>query len=599
MAKRLVIVLVLLIIFLFYIIGKLVYLSVFKVNTYEKNVLKQQKYLNSEINYRRGDILDTHGNVLATSRKLYQVILEPKNIIGQRSKKNGVEVPTENEKSVTKALKKYLGVSNQDIAKALKNKDSYYYTGLCGKLTESQVSGLKAFLKTENGKKLNGIRLDESYQRVYPNKTLACHTIGFLTNGSESGVGGIEQYYNNSLKGTNGRRYTYLNEKMEYDTSIDEPVNGKTVVSTIDVNIQKITEKYLKKFEDTYGSLNSSAIVLNPNNGEILAIANSNIYDPADPSNLNALLQKYSRKQIKAMKKKEKAQALVNIWNNYAVTNTFEPGSTFKPFTVAMSLESGTVSGNEYFHCKGYKKVGNTKIKCSHVHGTIPLSTALAKSCNVAMMEMSAKLGRQAFVKYQKSYGFASKTGIDLPGEASASNVLHDESMTSVDLATSSFGQNFQCTMIQLVSGFASLINGGNYYQPHIVNKILDSDGNVEKTIGSTLVRKTVSESTSEKLRQYMRETVTSGTGRIANISEYKIAGKTGTAEKYPRGTNKRLVSFIGFAPYDNPELVVYVTIDEIQKGSQSNTGLAVEISKNILKDSLEYLGVKADKKQK
>jgi stage V sporulation protein D (sporulation-specific penicillin-binding protein) len=599
MCARLFLVLGILLIVLIAIIGKMAYLSIFKKGTYKKTVLAQQQYMNSEISYKRGDILDANGNVLATSRKLYTVILEPKNIIGKRSTdENGKEVKTENEKLVTAALKKYLKVSSANIKKALSNKESYYYATLCGKLTESEVSGLKKYLKTDEGSELSGIWLDESYERVYPNNTLACHAIGFVSDG-DIGVGGMEQYYNNTLKGTNGRRYTYLNEELEYDTSIDEAVNGKTLVSTIDINIQKYAEKYLNKFQEEYGSLNTSVLVMNPNNGEVLAMANSKTYDLENPMDEENLEKYYSASELDSMTAQEKSDAYSSIWSNYIVSTTYEPGSTYKPFTVAAALETGTLTGDEFFTCNGYQTIGKTSIRCSHVHGVIPLSTTIAKSCNDSMMQISAKMGNKAFAKYQRIFGFGSKTGIDLPGEASASNVLHDEDMAAVDLATSSFGQSFQCTMIQLASAFASVINGGNYYQPHVVKQILDSDGNVEENIEKILVKKTVSEETSEKLRSYLRETVESGTAKVAQIDEYDLAGKTGTAEKLPRGTDKRLVSFIGFGPSEDPELLVYVTIDEIQKGSQSNTSLAVQMTRDILKKSLKYLNVETNSQKK
>ncbi|MDO4941363.1 MAG: penicillin-binding protein 2 [Lachnospiraceae bacterium] len=597
MGARLIFVMAFLLIVLFVIMGRLIYLGIFKQESYKKTVLAQQQYMNTEISYKRGDILDAKGNVLATSRKLYKVVLEPKNIIGKRTKKNGAEVKTENEKLITKALIKYLGVSSADVSKALSNSDSYYYDTLCERKTEEEIQGLKAYLKSEEGEDLNGIWLDESYERIYPNHTLACHAIGFVSDG-DIGVGGMEQYYNSTLKGTNGRRYTYLNEELEYDTSIDEAVNGKTLVSTIDMTIQKYAEKYLNKFQKKYGSKNTSVLVMNPNNGEVLAMANSKTYDPANPMSEDNLEKYFKKSKLKKMDNKEKTNAYSSIWNNYIVSSTYEPGSTFKPFNVAMALETGVLTGDEMFTCNGYQTISGTTIRCSHVHGVIPLSTTIAKSCNDAMMQIAAKVGSKNFTKYQKEFGFGSKTGIDLPGEAGASSVLHNEDMADVDLATSSFGQSFQCTMIQLGSAFCSLINGGNYYQPHVVKQILDSNGNVEKNIGKTLVKKTVSEETCEKLKTYMRETVESGTARVAQIDEYDLAGKTGTAEKYPRGTNKRLVSFIGFAPYDNPQLMVYVTIDEIKKGSQSNTRLAVEMTRDILENSLDYMNVEQNIKQ-
>ena len=589
MSARLLVVLTVLLLCLVIIMGKLVYLGIFKKGTYKKQVLAQQRYSNTIIPYKRGDILDTNGNVLATNKKLYSVILEPKNIIGKREDNK----MTENEVKVRKALKKYLGMTDERLDEILSDKESYYEELVTG-LSEEEISGLKKYLKKEEGKSLIGIWLDENYQRIYPHHSLACHAIGFVSDG-DIGVGGLEQYYNNSLKGTEGRRYTYLNEQLEYDTSIEEAVNGKTLISTLDINIQRIAEKYLRRFQKEYGSKNASVLVMNPNNGEVLGMANSKTYDLMDPMSEKNLKKYFKASKLKKMTKQQKSNAYSSIWSNYIVSTTYEPGSTFKPFTVAMGLESGSLKGNEFFTCDGGQTIDGTHIGCSHVHGTIPLSDTVALSCNDAMMQMSAKMGNADFVKYQKMFGFGSVTGIDLPGEASASNVLHGENMAEMDLATSSFGQSFQCTMIQLASAFSSLVNGGYYYQPHVVKQILDSQGNVEENIEKTLVKKMVSQETSDKLKSYMRDTVKKGTARVAQIDEYDIGGKTGTAEKYPRGTEKRLVSFIGFAPEDHPELVVYVTIDEIQKGSQSNTRLAVEMTRDVLKDSLKYMDVETN----
>lgn len=594
MATRLLFILGVLLIFLMIIMGKMIYLGIFKKGTYKKQVLAQQKYSNTVIPYKRGDILDTNGNVLATNKKFYTVILEPKNIIGTRTTdENGTEVRTDNEIKVTAALKKYLNVSDSEISEILSDTDSYYEELKAG-LTEDEISGLKKYLKTDEGEDLIGIWLDETYQRYYPNHSLACHAIGFVSDG-DIGVGGLEQYYNSILKGTEGRRYTYLNEELEYDTSIEEAVDGKTLVSTLDINIQRITEKYLRRIQKEYGSKNTSIIVMNPNNGEVLGMANSKTYDLMEPMDEDNLKKYYSASKLAKMTKQEKSDAYSSIWSNYTVSSTYEPGSTFKPFTVAMGLETGTLTGNEYYTCDGGQTIDGTHVSCAHVHGTIPLSDTISMSCNDAMMQISLKMGSSTFVEYQKIFGFGSATGIDLPGESGGGSVLHGENMEDLDLATSSFGQSFQCTMIQLASAFSSLVNGGYYYQPHMVKQILDNNGNVEENIEKTLVKKTVSQETSDKLKSYMLDTVEKGTAKVAKIEAYDIGGKTGTAEKYPRGTDKRLVSFIGYAPNDHPEMVVYVTIDEIQKGSQSNTKLAVEATRDILEDSLKYMDVETN----
>lgn len=565
-------------------VGRLVYFSVAKNKTYKKKVLAQQNYQSQTLPYKRGDILDRNGNTLATSQKLYSLVLEPKNILRTE----------QTQKNALKALTKYMDLDRDDLLEYLKDHKDSYYSVYKKDMKYSKVADLKDYLKSKDGKKVVGITFSEKYVRRYPNKSLASHLLGFVSDGS-IGTTGIEQYYNSSLIGVDGRKYTYLNEELEQDDSIVDPENGKTLVSTIDINIQKIAEDRLAKFEKKYGSKGSSILVMDPNNGEVLAMANSNTYDLENPRNDKALLSKYTQSQINGMSEKQKVKAFNEIWKNPIVSNSFEPGSTYKPFTVAGGLEEGILKGNETYYCKGYKQVGKHKIHCSHQegHGNLTLSDSIAYSCNVALMDIAAKEGKNVFAKYQKDFNFGVKTGIDLPAEAETSGLLYSaDEMTNVDLATSSFGQTFNCSMIQMASSFSSLVNGGNYYKPHVVKQTRDDSGNVLSNKNSELVKQTVSADTSKKLRSYMKETVEKGTGKKAQIKGYSVGGKTGTAQKIPRSAKTYIVSFCGFAPVENPKVVVYVVIDEIQKDSQLNTGLAVEMARDVLKESLKDMNV-------
>lgn len=565
-------------------VGRLVYFSVAKNKTYKKKVLAQQNYQSQTLPYKRGDILDRNGNTLATSQKLYSLVLEPKNILRTE----------QTQKNALKALTKYMDLDRDDLLEYLKDHKDSYYSVYKKDMKYSKVADLKDYLKSKDGKKVVGITFSEKYVRRYPNKSLASHLLGFVSDGS-IGTTGIEQYYNSSLIGVDGRKYTYLNEELEQDDSIVDPENGKTLVSTIDINIQKIAEDRLAKFEKKYGSKGSSILVMDPNNGEVLAMANSNTYDLENPRNDKALLSKYTQSQINGMSEKQKVKAFNEIWKNPIVSNSFEPGSTYKPFTVAGGLEEGILKGNETYYCKGYKQVGKHKIHCSHQegHGNLTLSDSIAYSCNVALMDIAAKEGKNVFAKYQKDFNFGVKTGIDLPAEAETAGLLYSaDEMTNVDLATSSFGQTFNCSMIQMASSFSSLVNGGNYYKPHVVKQTRDDSGNVLSNKNSELVKQTVSADTSKKLRSYMKETVEKGTGKKAQIKGYSVGGKTGTAQKIPRSAKTYIVSFCGFAPVENPKVVVYVVIDEIQKDSQLNTGLAVEMARDVLKESLKDMNV-------
>ena len=563
--------------------GRLVYFSVFKNGIYEKQVLSQQNYNSVTIPYKRGDILDRNGNTLATSKKLYNLVLEPKNILRTADVR----------KKVVSALTKYMGLDKDALLSYLKeNKDSYYSV-YKEDLTYSQVADMKEYMESDAGEDISGVVFSEKYQREYPNKSLASQVIGFVSD--NSGTGGIEQYYNSTLSGVDGRRYTYLNEELESDTSIVDPQNGKTVVSTIDSNIQKLAEQRLAAFEKEYGSKGSSILVMNPNNGEVYAMASSTSFNLEDPRNEKNLLTKYKKSEIDKMSEKEKVEAFNEIWKNPIVSNTFEPGSTFKPFTVAAGLEEGILKGDETFICNGYEQIGSNRIHCSHRsgHGRITLSESISLSCNDAIMQIAAKEGKDVFTKYQREFNFGSLTGIDLPGEAKTDTLLHTaDKMEDVDLATSSFGQSFNCSMIQMASAFCSLVNGGSYYEPHVVRQLQNDKGSVISNVEPALVKQTVSRDTSDKLKEYMRETVESGTGKKAQLDDYTVGGKTGTAEKIPRSAGTYVVSFCGFAPVEDPQVVVYVVIDEIQKGSKQNTGLAVEIARDVIEGSLKELKV-------
>ena len=572
------------------VIGRLTYFSVIKNDMYKRQVLSQQKYSSTTLPYKRGDILDRDGNVLATSQKMYTLILEPKNILKNEDTEN----------ATIDSLHKYMNLDKKALRKYIKQRPNSYYAVYKNELSYSDIADLKTFLASDKAENVVGIVFSEKYKRRYPNQSLASQVIGFVSNGT-IGTGGIEQYYNSTLSGVNGRKYRYLNEELELDSSIVEPENGKTVVSTIDSNIQKLAENELAKFEKKYGSKGSSILVMNPNNGEIYAMANSTSYNLEAPRDDKNLLKKYSQKQINKMSEKEKTEAFNEIWKNPIVTNTFEPGSTYKPFTVAAGLEEGILKGNETYFCDGYQKVGPHTIHCSHRngHGLITLSQSISLSCNDALMQIAAKEGKSVFTKYQKNFNFGKKTGIDLPGEAQTDKLLHDaKDMTAADLATSSFGQSFNCSMIQMGSAFCSLINGGYYYKPHVVKQLRSDTGEVISNVEPTMVKQTVSKETSDKLRKYMKETVDSGTGTKAKMKDYTAGGKTGTAQKLPRKDGTYIVSFCGFAPVENPQVLVYVVIDEIQKEDQTNTGLAVEVAKNVLKGSLKELNVpKSNKK--
>ena len=625
------------IICLFFILAvRLTYWTVNKGSEFETKVLGQQKHDSSVIPFERGKIYDRNGNILATNEKIYTLVLEPKNILLRKKK---YEATTIN------ALHEYFGFSKKNLKKVIEgNKDSYYVV-YKKNMTYDEVAKFQKFLdmaddsmkgvsdtkkeKIESARQVKGISFEEDYKRIYPYNSLACRILGFTSSGNV-GNWGIEQSYNEQLNGVNGRAYYYFNEELDQEQTVKEAKNGNSVVSTIDMQIQKIIEEKLNDFDSKIGSKVTNILVMDPQNGEILGMASSNPYDLNEPMDEKKLLSLYSQSEIDEMKaytqekeaeeaseeesgeesseetteqedkdtekKKTIYDAFYELWRNAIISDTNEPGSTYKPFTVATGLESGALTGNESYFCTGSLMGGKRNIGCSHVHGNITLKDAVAKSCNVAMMNIAFNEGAETFYNYQNLFGFGRSTGIDLPGEAETKNLVYNASnySNSVTLATNAFGQNFNCTMMQMAAGFCSLINGGNYYRPHIVKQIQNDGGDVVKDVGKEVLRKTVSEETSASIRSYMQETVENGTGTKAQIEGYTIGGKTGTAEKIPRNKKDYYVSFIGFTPVEKPELLVYVTIDEPNVSFQANAGLAVELEKSCMEEIVNVLGIKA-----
>ena len=416
-------------------------------------------------------------------------------------------------------------------------------------------------------------------------------------------MNGVENSYNSVLNGTNGREYGYLNSDSNFEKTVIDAQNGNDVTLTIDANIQKIVEDKIAAFEEEYrdaaregaGSKHVGVIVMNPQNAEVLAMANYPNYDSSNPRDLSAY---YTQEEIDAMDDDAELDALNQLWSNFCITYTYEPGSTVKPFTVACGLDTGTLDPNRTFICDGYETISGHDIHCVNTngHGLETVEDALKNSCNDALMQMSYDIGPENFSKYQQIFGFGTKTNIDLPGEARTDSLIYTEDqLSTINLATNSFGQNFNVTMVQVASAFCSIINGGNYYQPHVVKKITDENGNVIQEDNGTLLKKTVSSSTSELLKQYLYATVSDGTGKYAKVPGYSMGGKTGTAQKLPRGQGNYLVSFIGFAPVDNPQLLVYVVVDEPNAEEEFHSTFAQEIAKGIFEETLPYLNIYPD----
>lgn len=560
--------------------------------SYSRIVLNQQQYNSRTVDFKRGDILDRNGTVLATSQLVYDVILDPKSLLEHQEKVD----PT------IAFLKEMAEVEPETVKAVLSTSPNSQYKVIKKGLTYDQA---KEFEKAYNDEKghpnLEGLRLEERYQRTYPYDTLACDVIGFAS-GDNRGSCGLEASYNKTLNGINGRTFGYAgNEISDYMVSKD-PVDGSSIVTTLDVNLQSIVEKHIKSFNSLLetegedgkkaGSLNTAVIIMNPNNGEILAEASYPTFNLNKPDDLSAF---YTEEQLKEMDDEQKNQFMNQLWNNFCVSGTYEPGSTFKPFTVAAGLESGAVKGDETYECLGALQVDEHLIHCHNRggHGTLNVEEAVAQSCNVSLMHMAEAIGPEYFSKYQHIFGFGEYTNIDLPGEGDTSGLLYAaKDMKASDLATNSFGQNFNVTMTQMTAGFASLINGGNYYRPHVVKEIRDSNDNLRESTEQMVEKKTVSKATSDKIREYTEAVVEYGTGTNAQIEGYSIGGKTGTAEKLPRGNGNYIISFIGYAPIDNPQVLIYVLIDEPNVGSQENSALVTGLAHDIMEEAFPYLNI-------
>jgi len=573
-------------------VGKITYINAQDGDRYSKLVLDQQEqeYGSRIIPFKRGDIVDRGGTKLATSTRVYNVILDIMVLLSDEKYKE----PT------IKVLEDCFGIPGEEIRELIDSNRSSRYIVLLKGIDYAKAKEFEAIDEDdENYPDVNGVWLEEDYVRTYPYDTLASDVLGFTVDGNV-GNAGIEAYYNSVLNGTDGREYGYQDKDAIYEKTVKEPENGSTVVSTIDLQVQSIVEKHILAFNEEHknsawtgeGSKNTAVIVMNPQNGEILAEAS---YPNFDLNNPRDLTKYYSEETLENMSDEETINTLNALWNNFCVSNTYEPGSTIKPFTVAAGLELGILTGEECYTCNGMLHVGDHDIHCNNRdgHGTQTLKQVVENSCNVGLMQIGEQIGVDNFVAYQKVFGFGENCGIDLPGEALTESLVYTaENMDEASLATNAFGQNFNVTMTQLAASFCSLVNGGNYYEPHIVKQIQDENGNVTENIDPVLMKKTISKETCEIVKDYMFGVVSEGTGSAAAVEGYDVGGKTGTAEKLPRDNEKYVLSFIGYAPQDNPQVVIYVAIDEVNASNPSDGRLAPGLAADIMAEIFPYLGV-------
>ncbi|MCQ2518096.1 MAG: cell division protein FtsI [Lachnospiraceae bacterium] len=656
--------------------ARLVYITTTKEDEYKKTVLSQRKYDSKTIPYQRGSIVDAKGTTLAVSKKVYNAVLDSS--IVEYYEKRG-EDDGSYKRATADAISKCFGLDSGMLVSYMTDNPTGKYYVVAKQLDYEKVQEFNNLVteadETEEATPIKGIWFEEEYLRYYPGGSLASDVIGY-TNSGNSGAYGLEEFYNDVLNGTNGREYGYLNDDQNLERTTIPAIDGQTVVTTIDANIQRIVENkindYCTEYENNYregfACNNIGCIVMECDTGNVLAMASAPTWDLNEPRNveryytseqMNKFREELKEEAIKKLppntvvinngeadgtvmntteaestvtEATENAEssgntedtettdsgavgtvnyvdaaslvseadlnqyALAKLWSNYCVSATYEPGSVAKPFTVAMGLDSGKMNGNEHYYCKGYHEVGGYTIKCHNRNGDgdMSVANAIAQSCNVSLMMMGETIGQNTFLSYFSNFNFGLKTNVDITGEARTDSlVFNSASMGPTELATSTFGQGFNVTMIQMISAFNSLVNGGYYYEPHMVSKILSPEGSVVESIEPRILKQTVSASTSDRIVEYCNGVVTDGTGKNARPAGYSIGGKTGTAETAPRGTGDYVVSFMGYAPADNPKYLCYVVIDRPNMPDQTNgTRQAAVITREIYTEILPYLNV-------
>ncbi len=557
----------------------------FLANTekYEKKALAQHSYVSSVIPYKRGDITDRNGQVIAGSNITYNLVLDAR-LLNQPLYAKYID-------ATVKALTEVFELDEAELRNTLTEKKNSAYVVLKKDLSYDEKKEYTDYVAKleKDAAKIAGVWFEEGYKRIYPFETTASHIIGFTMTG-DVGTYGIEQKYNEELTGMNGRTYGYYDSSLNIQKTVKEAEHGNQIVSTIDINVQRVAERYVEQFLEETGAENVGVIMMDADNGEILAMQSNYSYDLNAPRDLTAF---YTEEELSTMTESDRLNALYDIWRNFCISDAFEPGSTFKPFTIAAGLEEHVITGDSEFICDGKEHFGETiDIKCSNKwgHGRLSLVQTLMVSCNDALMQIAAMEGNELFHFYQKHFLMGCKTGIDIPGET-AGNIFSVEELNQTELATSSFGQSFTVNMMQMVAGFASLINGGTYYEPHVVKAIKTAEGATIRNIEPIEVEKTVSRETSDFIREAMYLTVTDGTAKKAQVEGYVIGGKTGTAQKYPREEGKNLVSFLGFAEAAGKTVVIYVVVDEAHDPEKmSKSATASTLAADILQDALPYL---------
>ncbi|MBO4374532.1 MAG: cell division protein FtsI [Lachnospiraceae bacterium] len=633
-------------------------------DSYKKQVLSQQSYDSKVLPYKRGSIEDRNGSIFAYSEKVYNVIVDAKLANGD----NGIHID-----ATMDALKKsFPEIDINEVRDYIRDNPSGQYKKFLKRVTADKVEVYKnleeeslADEEAQEADKVakNAVWFEEEYIRRYPYDSVACDMIGFVQ-GDNTGQYGLEEYYNDTLNGSNGREYGFLNNDGTLERTVKKATDGSTIITTIDVNIQSIVEKHIREFAEKYANNyrtgpaanNIGCVIMNPNTGEVYSMANYPVFNLNDPRNMDGVdLSPYEslvKKKKKTAEEKEEeedkdtvsedaadssdeeqseeaseaseaseeagqevseeedeeedeedlydSEEIKNaVWKNFCISDTYEPGSTMKPFTVAAAKDAGRISGYETYECTGALEIGEHVIHCHNRFGDglLTVKEGIAKSCNVVLMDVAFALKKDDWLKYNKNFNFGLKTNIDLAGEVNGAETTFNEKMGTTDLAVASFGQGFNATMIQMIAGFSALINGGYYYQPHVVSRIVNPEGAVTKENNPRVVKQVISNETSDMIRDFCNSVVMSDpkecTGWSARPAGYTMGGKTGTAEKLPRAAKNYVISFIGYVPADDPEVIAYIVIDTPNVEEQSeSTRLATTLCRDIMTEVLRYMNI-------
>lgn len=572
---------------LYVLVGRLVYLMVFCSEYYGQKA-EDLHERERDIKAARGKILDANGTALATNRTVCTISV--------------IHSQIEDAEEIVAVLSKELGMTEEEVRKRVEK--------------VSSIERVKSNVDKETGDrireyKLPGVKVDEDYKRYYPYDSLASKVLGF-TGGDNQGIIGLEVKYEDYLKGTNGKILTLTDARgVEIENAGErrqEPVDGYNLRISLDYNIQTYCEQAAKRVMEQKSADSVSIIVMNPKNGEVMAMVNVpefNLNDPftlieqpkTDTAEENGELSEIenmgeTQETSEILSAGNKQDLLNQMWRNQCINDTYEPGSIFKVITASAALEEGVVNVDDNFFCPGYKMVEDRRIRCAKAggHGAETFTQGIMNSCNPVFIEVGLRLGVDNFYKYFKQFGLLNKTGIDLPGEAAT--IMHKkENVGPVELATISFGQSFQITPIQLATTVSSLVNGGNRVTPHFGVDIQDDQGNVVKTFSYDTGEQIVSEKTSETMRGLLEKVVAEGGGNKAYIEGYSIGGKTATSQTLPRSAHKYISAFMGFAPAEDPQVLTLVIINNPQGVYYGGT-IAAPVVKDIYTNILPYLGI-------